>query len=171
MASTGSDLAVRRSPRAALVGGAVVVVAAVGAFAWHATSPDALPTSGVPVPASTPVGIPVYVGVFPGAADWDRTLDLAGVKVHTTSNTRLTVTPLLCRDGAVGVTSDPSTFCSELVDPEGQQLTPSDSIVVEVTSDVPAVAVIDPVRLAFREQLQWGTLTAGSGAVVRVVAD
>lgn len=170
MAPTGTDLAVRRNPRLALAGGAVVLLGTAALVTWHAHSPAALPVDARTISATTPVGAPIYLGVFPGDLAFTRTLDLSGVKVHTTSNTAVSVTPLLCRDGAPQVTTDPSAFCSELVNPEGQVLGPGDSIVLEVTSDVPAVAVIDPVRLGFREHLQWGTLPAGAGAVVQVLA-
>lgn len=168
--TTNGVLVVRRSRWATAIGAVLVLVVMLGVMAWYATSPDPLPTSDRTVPASTSVGQPIYVGVFRGGSGFDRTLSLSGVKVHTTSSTELTVTPLLCRDGAVGVTSDPQAFCTELVNPEGERLTPNDSIVLEVTSNEPAVAVIDPVRLAFREHLQWATLPAGSGAIVRVLA-
>ena len=41
---------------------------------------------------------------------------------------------------------------------------------LEVSSDETAIAVIDRVRLGFREGLQWGTLEAGSPALVNIQA-
>jgi len=170
MSETGTSLELTRRPRLALIGGLVVLALALVLALVRASSPGDLPTTDVSVTASTPVDQPVYIGVFTASADFGRTLDLSGVKVHTTSNTDVSVTPLLCREGAVGVTTDPEPFCSALVNPEGETFTAGDSIVLQVTSDEPALAVVDRVRLGFREGLQWGTLPAGHGAIVRVLA-
>ena len=163
-----NGLTVRRTrwSRAALAG--IFVTGTVGLVIWHANHPEALPTDDRVVNASTPVDEPVYVGVARGIAG--RTLHLSGVKVHATSNTDVSVTPLLCRGGRIEATTDPAAFCTELVNPEGEPFGADDSIVLQLTSDQPAVAVIDPVRLGFRESFQWGTLPTGSGAVVRVLA-
>lgn len=168
MSSTGTDLTVTRRPVWGLLSGLGLVVAAVALAIWHANHPTPLPTSTDTVSANTPVNEPVYVGMANGIDG--RTLHLSGVKVNTTSNTDVSVTPLLCRDGRIEATTDPSAFCGDLVNPEGQSLGPGDSIIVQVISDVPAVAVIDPVRLGFREDIQWGTLPTGASAVVRVLA-
>lgn len=149
---------------------AVLVTALLAALAtWYVNDPADLPTSERTVRATTPVDVPVYVGMFAGSTTFSRTLELSGVKVHTVSNTDVEVVPLLCRGGTVGVTTDPERFCSDVVDPEGQAFGPRDDIVLRVTSDDPAIAVIDRVRLGFREGLQWGTRTAGSPAEVTVV--
>ncbi len=167
--STPTPLQVRRRPRARLVVRVLLAVVALAFLAWFTTSPGALPVSESQVTASTPVDTPVYLGVFTPGPDFDRVLHLSGVKVHSTANTELTVTPLLCRGGAVGVTTEPERFCRELVNPEGRTLRQGDAVVLEVTSDLAAIAVIDRVRLGFRDGLQWGTLEAGSTAIVRVL--
>ena len=160
-----------RRPRTLLAAGTGVLVVALGLGWWQATDPSTLPTSDEVVNATTPVGAPVYLGVVAADASFGRTLHLSGVKVHATSNTgRLSIAPLLCRGGQVGVTTEPELFCVDLVNPEGQAFGGGDSIVLQVVSDQPGVAVIDPVRLGFRENLTWGTLPAGSGAVVTVIA-
>ena len=146
MAGTSTDLAVRRTPVWRLLGALVLAVGLIGFLAWQANHPGV--AAGVP----------------------GRTLHLSGVKIHTTSNTDVSVTPLLCRDGRIEATTDPAAFCADLVNPEGQAFGPTDSIVLQVLSAVPAVAVIDPVRLGFRENLQWGTFPTGAGAVVQVLA-
>ncbi len=168
MTSTDTDLTVRRTRRWIVIGWVVIAAGAVGLAAWYVQHPEPLPTASRTVNATTPVAAPVYIGMANGIED--RTLHLSGVKVLTTSNTDLDVVPLLCRAGRIEATSDPTSFCSELVDPEGQAFGPQDSIVLEVTSDVPAVAVIDPVRLGFRDGLQWGTFPTGADAIVRVLA-
>ncbi|WP_435746615.1 hypothetical protein [Nocardioides sp. SYSU DS0663] len=158
----------RRAVRVALWVALAVAVAAV--LAWYTTRPPALPTSPATPQATTPVGVPVYVGMFAARHDFARTLTVDGVKVEATANTEVDVAPLLCRGGAFTATSDPEAFCSELVDPEGQRLTPGDSLVVEVTGQLPAVVVIDRVRVGYQDGIRAGTQPAGvAHAVVRVL--
>ncbi|CAN5361416.1 hypothetical protein BH09ACT12_BH09ACT12_25110 [soil metagenome] len=164
----GTDLAVRRSSTWVLLIVALLLAGTAGLAAWHAHHPEALPTVARTVSANTPVDEPVYIGMATGVPG--RSLTLSGVKVHTTSNTDVSVTPLLCRSGRIEATTDPAAFCSDLIDPEGETLEPDDSIILQVLSDVPAVAVIDRVRVGFREGFQWGTLPIGAEAVVRVLA-
>jgi len=168
MSDSGLVVAPRR--RARLVLGAVIVVVLAVLATWYANSPAALPTSDSPVQATTTTGSAVYLGMFVPDADFDRTLHLSGVKVHTTANTQVEVVPYLCRDGSVSVTTDAEPFCGELIDPEGETFGRGDSIVLEVSGDESAIAVIDAVRLGFREGLQWGTHEAGSAAIVTIQA-
>jgi hypothetical protein len=137
---------------------------------WYVNTPSALPTSNATVNASAVAGQPVYLGVFSATDEFERTLHLSGVKVHTTANTHVEVTPHLCRNGSLSVTTDPEAFCGELLNPEGQTFGPGDSIVLEVSSAETAIAVIDRVRLGFREGLQWGTREVGSRAIVSIQA-
>jgi len=167
MSQPTTDLAVRRHRRWGLVSVLVVLLGALGLAVWHAHHPVPLPTETRTVSASTPVDEPVYVGVANGVQG--RTLNLSGVKVHTTSNTDVNVTPLLCRNGRLEATTDPEAFCADLINPKGQTFGSTDSIVLQVSSPEPAIAVVDPVRLGFRESLQWGTFPTGAGAVIRVL--
>jgi hypothetical protein len=160
----------RRSPwlvRLAALAGLIVFVTVVGYVTTH---PEELPTSDGLVTASTPVGQPVYVGVFQADAGFDRTLDLSGVKVFAVSTVPVTITPHLCRGGSVGVTSEPELFCSELVGTEGARMTAGDEIVLEVTGDEPGTVTIERVRVAYRDTLQWATQFAGSPAVVSILS-
>ncbi len=158
-------------PRRRLAQGVAALTAllVLGVLVWYVNSPADLPTSDAQVTASTPVDQPVYIGVFAPGTEFDRTLHLSGVKVHTTASSEVEVEPLLCRGGDVAVTSDPTVFCEELVDTEGASFGPGDDIVLRVSAPISAVAVIDRVRLGFREGLQFGTLAAGSPAVVRIL--
>lgn len=147
--------------------GALLLVA--GWAFWYATSPDELPVDDRRFTESRAVGEPVYVGMFTPPAGYDRTLHLSDVSVPTDGGGA--ATPFVCRDGAFGVTSDPEQFCSDLVEPEGAELGPSDSIVVEVSSDVPAVVTVGRLELSFRDGLTWGTDEAGNaGAEITFVA-
>ncbi len=168
MAGTDSDLTLRKTRVRGRLGAAILLVGTISLVAWHANHPEPLPTSAQSISVSTPVDEAIYIGVANGIED--RVLHLSGVKVQTTSNTDVSVTPLLCRGGRIEATTDPAAFCSELLNPEGQELRAGDSVVLQVLSDEPAVAVIEPVRLGFREQFQWGTFPTGASAVVRVLA-
>ncbi|MCD4527231.1 hypothetical protein [Nocardioides sp. cx-173] len=163
-------LQVDRRPRWGWAVGGVGAAVLAGIVVWYVNSPEPLPTSERTVTASTAVGRPVYVGVFAPTADFTRRLSLSGVKVHTAANTDVDVVPLLCQGGGFGVTSEPETFCEELVDPEGRSFAAGDSIVLKVSGDEFALAVIDRVKLGYRDGLQWATHEAGSDAVVRIVA-
>lgn len=169
MSGTG-NLALRARPRRAeLVVGVVLFLAAIAVVIGRSGSPEPLPLSDTVINVRTPVDQPVYLGVFTPGNDWTRKLRLDGVKVHATSNTELTITPLLCHGGSISVTTDPEKFCDDLVDPEGETLGAGDSIVLQVVCDEPTVAVIDPVRLGFHEGFKWGTLPAGAGSIVQTV--
>lgn len=156
--------------RLMLAGGICLLVVVALMLWWRSDTPPALAADDETVNATTPVGRPIYLGVYATGPDFGRTLHVSGVKIHATSNTDVSLTPLLCRGGAITVTTAPENFCPVLVDPAGQELRAGDQVVLQVISDEPAVAVVDPVRIAFRENLRWATLPAGSGAIVRVIA-
>jgi hypothetical protein len=162
-------LQVRQRPVVGWLVVAVVVAAAAAGGSWFATHPQDLETSDRTVEAMTPAGQPVYLGVFEPTG-FDRTLHLSGVKVHSTSTVQVEVVPLLCHDGTIGVTSDPATFCSALVNPEGESFGPGDSIVLKVTGESAGAAAIDRVRLGYREGFQAATQEAGEPSVVTIIA-
>lgn len=163
-------LEVRQRGRSRWVLLVIGVTLLVGLGIWYVNSPSGLPTSNATVNATAVAGQPVYLGVFAATDEFERTLHLSGVKVHTTANTQVEVVPHLCRNGSISVTTEPEAFCGELVNPEGESFGPGDSIVLEVSSEETAIAVIDRVRLGFREGLQWGTSEAGSSAIVTIQA-
>ena len=153
-----------RSLTVALVGAALVLVLG----SWWAPHPADLPVRDGHVTAVTTPGRPVYVGVYSGAAD-GRVLRVGGVHVHTDATVPVDVEPLLCRDGAVSVTSDATAFCAELVSPDGHQLGPRDSLLVRVTGDEAGAAFVGRVSVTFRSGLRVGTSPAGTSAVVAIV--
>lgn len=154
--------------RYTLIASALVLL--VSWFAWYATTPEHLPTSDKTVSASGVAGTPLYIGMFTAPDDFERTVRISGVKVHATTNTEIEVTPVLCRRGTIGVTTKPEQFCSELVDPEGQRFVSGDSIVLKVESAAPAVAVIDRIRIAYREDVRWDTQPAGHAQAILTLA-
>ncbi|KRC48695.1 MULTISPECIES: hypothetical protein [unclassified Nocardioides] len=131
-------------------------------FVWYAMTPEKLPTTEKTVSASGVVDTPLYVGMFAPPDGFDRTLRISGVKVHATTSADIEVTPLLCRRGTVGVTSKPDEFCSDLVNPEGERMTTGDSIVLKLESAEPAIAVVDQIKVAYREDVRWDTQPAGA---------
>lgn len=159
----------RRDPRVVAAALAVTGLVVVVLSAWYVNTPAPLPVASTTIQAITPVDQPVYVGVFAPSAAFGRTLTLSGIKLSITSNTEISVVPLLCRGGTLGVTTDPTQFCDELVNPEGEHFGPGDDIVLEVTGQQSAVAVVDRIRVGFREGLRWGTEEAGAPVVVRVL--
>jgi hypothetical protein len=158
----------RRGWRIATYAVALVVLAAV--LGWVSTHPKALATADTAVQAETPVGEPVFVGVFGTPADFDRTLRVSGVHVFATSAADVTIVPHVCHGGSVHVTTTPETFCRDLGPTEGATLEGGDEIVLEVSGDVPTVVDIDRVRIAYRDGLQWATQDAGAPAMVSILA-
>lgn len=149
---------------------ALAVLMFLAWFAWYATTPEDLPTDSKTANGSGVVGTPLYIGMFSAPDDFGRTLRISGVRVHATASAELDVTPVLCRRGTVGVTTQPEQFCSELVNPEGERMVGGDSILLRIESDSPAVAVIDQIEIAYREDVRWGTQPAGRQQAIVTVS-
>lgn len=165
MAKSGRDdgLEVRRS-RAWLALWALPVAALVAVSAWFATHPEPLPTSDEAVTASTPVDVPVYIGVY---SPTGRTLDISEVRVRQSGNAAVDV--LVCREGTVGVTIDPDTFCNGLEDAAGTELSSGDELLLRVSATAPGPVSIDRVEVSYRDGLQWATEEAGHPVRVNVI--
>ena len=149
---------------------ALVLLVLLGVLGWVSTHPKALPTTDTTVRAETPVGEPVYIGVFGAQADFDRTLHVAGVHVFATAAADVTIVPHVCHGGSVNVTVTPESFCREVGPTEGATLTSGDAIVLEVVGAVPTVVRIDRVRIAYRDGLQRATQDAGARSEVSILA-
>jgi hypothetical protein len=158
-----AGLEVRRS-RGWLALWAVPLAALVAVGAWYATHPEPLPRSDEAVTASTPVDVPVYIGIFTPTG---RTLDISGVRVRQSGDAAVGV--LVCRDGTLSVTTDPDTFCTLLDDALGAELTPRDQLLLSVSATAPGPVSIDRVEVSYRDGLQWGTDEAGQPVVVNVL--
>lgn len=144
-----------------VVGGVVAALVLLGWLAWYLLSPGALPTTASTVTGNGVAGTPLYVGMFHAPSDFDRTITVSGVEVTGDVPDGVTVTPLLCRGAVNGVTTDPDSFCPELVDPDGEQLSAGDSIVVEVEAESAADVRLDRVEISFRQDVRFGTEPAG----------
>jgi len=139
----------------------LVVAVVLAVVAWYVTHPPALPRSAETVVASSPAGEAVYVGVYAPTVDSRRTLRIREVTVTTEGDVPVEVTSLVCEGGAINVTSDPSTFCTNLVDAEGATISPGDVLVLELTSSLPGEVLVDRVRLSYRDGLQWAAQEVG----------
>lgn len=150
-----------------IIGGVVAGLIVVGWVVWYVLSPGALPTSSAVERGNGVAGAPLYVEMFHAADDFDRTLHVSGIDVPGDVPEGVTVTPLLCRGSLNGVTTRTEGFCSDLVEPEGEELGAGDSIVVEVESDGAAEVHLDRIEISFRQDIRFGSEPAGiAGAEV-----
>jgi hypothetical protein len=166
--SDDEDLQVRHS-RSRATWWVLLAAVLVAVGVWFATHPEPLATSDESVRASTPVGVPVYVGVFRLPDDEDRSLEISDVEVVGVRTDRVAIAPLVCRGGALGVTTAPSAFCDDLVSAPGSRLGPGDMLVLQLTGESPGSAGLERVRVSYRSGLQWATQEAGHPVQVEVV--
>lgn len=162
-------LQLRRRRGLGWVGWLLALLLVGGVVAWVSTHPEELPTTQQRVVATTPVGDPVYVGVFAARPGFDRTLHLAGVRIFASSTVDVEITPQLCKGGSVGVTTSPEAFCDEVVGTEGTTMVEGDEIVLEIAGDDAGTVAIDRIRVAYRDGVQWGTDDAGAPSVVSLI--
>lgn len=140
---------------------ALVVVAVLAGATWYIKTPTPLPLDRRTVTATGTSGQDLYIGMFAAGRDFGRTIRVRGVKVQATSSAPITITPLLCRRGTVGVSTKPDEFCADILDPEGQRLVAGDSIILKVRAKEGAIAVVKRVDISYREDLRGGTKPAG----------
>ncbi len=159
-ARTPRSLQVERSRRGLVLLWIVAVAVAIAFGAWFVTHPAPLPVADEPVEVQLPLGEAVYVGIYNPAADDDRTVHISEVTIDVDGEVSV-VAALVCRDGAVSVTTEPETFCSSLADAEGATLEPGDELVLEILEDQPGEATIQPVEISYRDGLRWGTQPVG----------
>src|SRR3954452_21621059 len=88
----------------------VILLAMLAVLAWVSTHPEALATSSTRVQAESPVGRPVYGGVYATPCDFDRTVQASGGRVFTSSASEVPIAPHVCPGGSVSVTTPPATF-------------------------------------------------------------
>lgn len=150
---------------------AATVTVAVGWLIWFLRTPDDLPTSDESAEGSGVVDQVVYVGMLAVDDDFDRTIRISEVAVDVTPDDDVDVTPLICRDGSVSVTTDVDAFCPELDEPDGADFSEGDSIVLAVSTSAPAEVEIDRIEISFRDGIRWGTKEAGLEGASLTFAD
>jgi len=144
---------------------------AVGWLIWFLRTPDDLPTTDRSADGAGVVDQPLYVGMFAVGDGFDRTITITDIEVDVEADGDVEVTPQLCRDGSLSVTTDPSGWCPELEDPKDQEFTAGDSIVLVVTASEPADVEIDRLRISFRDGIRWGDKDAGLEGATLSFAD
>jgi|GEM_PF-1015715 len=149
--------------------GALVLVA--GWVAWFVLTPDDLPVTSDTVTERGVVDKTLYVGMFAVGDGFDRSITISEVAVDVESEGEVEVTPQICREGTISVTTDPSGSCAELVDTDDAEFRPGDSIIVAVTAAEPTTVTVGRLDVSFREGLHWGTKEAGLESATLTFAD
>lgn len=163
-----SALEVRRARGSRIAVGLLGAAALLGLAGWFVTHPPAPSTSGPDLRAGVPVGRSVYLGVYTPQSGGGRTLHLSRVEVGSTGDA--SIEALVCRGGALGVTTAPDSFCRRLVPARGTALGPEDQLVLRVTSDSEGSVRVSRPRLTYRDGVRWGTSEAGHRATVTFLA-
>ena len=157
--TTDDGLAVGRS-RLGLYLGILIALVLVAVAGWFMLHPAALPRSDRTVSARTPVGVPVYVGVYAGD-ETDRTISLSSVHVNAPEDATAEVSAQVCVDGSLSVTADATGFCTRIVPASGASLGPGDTLMLKVQSSTAGTLELDDLQVSYREGLQWGTQPVG----------
>lgn len=150
---------------------ALAVILAVSWLMWFLNAPPALSTTDRQSVGTSVAGTPVFVGMYNAPSGFDRSIRVTGVKVRARASTEVDITPLLCRGGAVGVTTMPGQFCNDLVDPQGEDFGPGDSLVLEVTATEAARVEIDRIRVGFHQGIRATTSPAGIAGATLTFGD
>lgn len=158
-----SALQVSPSRRWSGVAWLVPVAALVAVLAWYATHPERLPATGSRVEATTPDGVPLYVGMVRVP---ERTLTLRSVEVAAEGGQ---VRPVICRAGSLGVTTEAEAFCSEVEDAAGATLGPGDQLALEITGSAGSTVTTGVLQVDYREGVQFGDGSAGRPVSVEIL--
>jgi hypothetical protein len=140
--------------------GLVLALVLVGVALWFVLHPSPLPTSDRTVEARTPVGVPLYVGVYAGSRT-GRTIDLSSVHVNAPEDSTAEVSAQVCVDGSISVTTEPAGFCTRVVPAAGASLDPDDTLMLAIQSPTAGTLVLDDLQVSYRDGLQWGTQPVG----------
>lgn len=152
---TGQDLEVHKPNGLPRWWWMPLVVLGLLVTGWWMTHPGGLPVVASAPEAQSKVGNAVYVGVTRADSGAHgitvRSVDLGklpdGVEAEL----------LVCKGGAITVTSRPEPFCSRLVDAEGARAQlPGDQLILAVTAPTPGSVELDDVSISYRDGLQWG---------------
>jgi hypothetical protein len=143
------------------------------AGAWWMTHPAALPSGQPPVTTSTPITVPLYLGVLgPHVDGGTRTLHLSDVTVPIAEDPGSgVVEALICRGGSIAQTTDPQAFCSELESAKGNTIVlgAGDQLVISVESHTAGTLRVDPLIVTYREGLQFATQPTGPRITVTII--
>ena len=150
-----------------------VPVAAVfiAVFVWWALHPEELPDNEGEIDISVKAGQTAYVGLIGRDGIEDRReIDIREVSFDTADD-EAELEAMICRDGAIGSTTDPEQFCTEVVEAEGSLvLGGEDQLIVAITGSKAGTVTVDAVDISYRDGLQFGTSSTGPKIVVYVVS-
>lgn len=139
----------------------LAVVSPLAWIVWFVTTPPEFTTNSRRASGATIAGTPLYVGMYNAPSGFDRTIRVTGVKVRARASAEVSIVPLLCRNGTVGVTTKPEQFCTDLIDPQGERFGAGDSVVIRVGASDAADVEVDRIRIGFQQDLRSATLPAG----------
>ena len=134
---------------------------AIGWAIWFLRTPGDLPTEDRSAEGTGVVDQEVYVGMLAVGDDFDRTLRISEISVDVSPDDDVEVTPLICRDGSLSVTTDADSYCAALDEPDGADFSDGDSIVLAVSASAATEVEIGQIEISFREGIKWGTEPAG----------
>jgi len=142
----------------------------IAVFVWWALHPDGLPREDGEIEISVAAGQTAYVGLIGRESDGEpREIDIRDVTFDTSAD-GLELEALICRDGAIGSTTDPGEFCAEVVEAQGSlTLGGDDQLIVAITGSDSALIRVNEVDISYRDGLQFGTDSTGPVIVVYVV--
>lgn len=149
-----------------------VILALAGFAAWWMTHPEALPSSSDSLDAQTKAGQTIYIGVTnDDDIDGSRELHVRDVTFKKQTRGAVDVVALICHDGSINTTADPSPFCDSVENAKDAtfQLGGGDQLVISVTAESSQIVSLQDITLSFREGLQWGTERIGPAIVVDVI--
>lgn len=137
----------------------VFVVVAVGL--WWLGHPRELPRTDATTSATTAVGQPVFLGVQDG--DDGREITVRDVEVGVTEGDgEASVSVWICRGASVTQTSDPTRFCSDLVQAEGRSVRlGQDQLLVRISATTGQTVHLGRVELTYSDGWQRATQPIG----------
>ncbi|HEY9565782.1 MAG TPA: hypothetical protein VIR30_18605 [Nocardioides sp.] len=131
-----------------------VAFALVAIGLWWLGHPQALTTPDRTESATTKAGRSVYLGVTNGAQA-GRELTVKDVDIPKASAPGVTVKAWICKGGSIAETTDPTQFCTDVVEAEGNDLRlGTDQLILSVESPSAAKVEVGRVTVNYREGLQ-----------------
>ncbi|MEZ0580464.1 hypothetical protein [Nocardioides sp. MH1] len=138
-----------------------IIALAIGWAVWYVRTPGGLSTSDRTVEDSGVVGQTLYIKMYGVGDDFDRTLRLTDVSIDVSPSDGVEAKAMVCVDGSISVTTDPTGQCKKLEDAEDAEFSDNDSIVLAVTASQAGTVEIGQLDVSFRDGIKWGSDRAG----------
>jgi hypothetical protein len=131
-----------------------VAFAVLAVGLWWLGHPQELPSPDRSIEATAKTGRPLYLGVT-DTAQAGRELSIMSVVLPDLSRSGATVEALICINGSIAQTTDPTGFCEDVVPAEGNSLRlGQDQLLLSITSGTAQVLELDRLRVSYAEGLQ-----------------